>query len=524
MKRLSLVLALLACACVTTRTQDPDASPDPRGKRMKAVDAREAPGPRRALRVVSDLSNRDPLVNVRILFEAGSRDDPPGKEGLTALTAALMAEATQDLSASALRDVLYPMAAETGVSVDKDVTVFVGRVHADHAPKFFGVFRDLVVRPRLDPADFERLRAEHVSWIETTLRTGDDEKLQREALDAAIHDAPGHPYRFTPTGTVAGLKAITLDDVKAQVRAVFARDRAILGVSGGASQALVDELRAAIDALPDAARPRPALPPQVDPPATTVRIIDKPSAGTAISIGFGLALDRNHPDYAAMKLAETWFGEHRNMVGWLFNAMREKRGLNYGDYAYVEHFVQEGWSTYEKTNTGRPQQYFSIWIRPVEHQNRHFALRQAVYELRRFVERGIPDDESFRRVQSFVQGYWRAKEQHPMRRLGYAMDAVYYGTDMDRDALRAKAATLTREQVNAAIRRHLRGDRLHVVVVTQDGEAFRRALLENAPSPIAYAGAVSEDVLREDAEIVRVDLGLDPARVQVVKPDALFAK
>ena len=78
--------------------------------------------------VVEDRVAADPIVNLRVAFLVGSSADPPGLEGLTALTARLMAEATADLDAAALDDALFPMAAELSVQVDKDSTVFVGRV------------------------------------------------------------------------------------------------------------------------------------------------------------------------------------------------------------------------------------------------------------------------------------------------------------------------------------------------------------------------------------------------------------
>mgnify|MGYP001569089412 FL=1 len=137
---------------------------------------------------------------------------------------------------------------------------------------------------------------------------------------------------------------------------------------------MVAKLKRALEALPFSSGERAPAPPPASPDANVLLIVDKPSAGTAISLGFPLAdLSRTHPDYAALKLAETWFGEHRNLIGHLFDSMREKRGLNYGDYAYVEHFAQEGWSTYEQLNIPRRTQYFSIWNRPVQHNNRMFA-------------------------------------------------------------------------------------------------------------------------------------------------------
>src|SRR3546814_9933605 len=35
-------------------------------------------------------------------------------------------------------------------------------------------------------------------------------------------------------------------------------------------------------------------------------------------------------------LAKTWLGEHRSSSSHLYQRIREERGMNYGDYAYVE--------------------------------------------------------------------------------------------------------------------------------------------------------------------------------------------
>lgn len=531
---------VLGPGCVTTRQVD-DRSPDPRddlpelsaAERQKLqLERRQKLASTRPLATVLDLSPRDPIVNLRVVFRAGSADDEPGKEGTAALAARLMRQATQNLSTTELANALFPWAAEIDTQVDKETIVFTGRVHQDHAAAFAQLFLDVILHPRLDPGDFDRLRAEHKAYLERTLRTGNDEALQREALEVMLYDRggrkEGHRYRHTPMGTVQGLQRMQLDDVKAFVASHLTRDAAVLGISGGASPAFVDQLTAGLESLPfseehDDEPPRSAASAPALPGRNEALLIDKPAAGSAISLGFVLPeLSRTHPDYAAMKLAETWFGEHRNLIGHLFDSMREKRGLNYGDYAYVEHFRQEGWSTYEQLNIPRRTQYFSMWIRPVEHKNRLFALRQAVWELDKFAKNGIPDDESFRRVQSFVQGYWRAKEQEPMRRLGYLVDRALTSMPYDRDELRARVRTLTRAEVNAAVARHIHADRLSIVVVTQDAKQLAAEIAAGTSSPITYAAKVPEGQLAEDRVIERFDLGLTPDAVRVVSPDSLF--
>ena len=72
------------------------------------------------------------------------------------------------------------------------------------------------------------------------------------------------------------------------------------------------------------------------------------------------------------------------------NHLREMRGLNYGDYAYIENFIQDGWTTFPLPNIPRRQQHFEIWLRPVPPHNSLFALRAALYETDKLIREGIP--------------------------------------------------------------------------------------------------------------------------------------
>ena len=57
--------------------------------------------------------------------------------------------------------------------------------------------------------------------------------------------------------------------------------------------------------------------------------------------------------------------------------MRESRGLNYGDYAYIEYFPR-GMNRFEpEPNLARHQQIFQIWIRPVEPPNAVFRFARS---------------------------------------------------------------------------------------------------------------------------------------------------
>ena len=110
-------------------------------------------------------------------------------------------------------------------------------------------------------------------------------------------------------------------------------------------------------------------------------------------------------------------------------------------------------------------------------------------------------------------------------RLGYSLDQRFYGQGEDftgyiRDGLK----TLTRAQVNAAMKKHLAGPGLSIVVVTPNAEALSKAILADTPSPMKYASEKPADILAEDKIIERYPLAVAPGALRVVQVGDVFEK
>src|SRR5262249_37811965 len=127
-----------------------------------------------------------------------------------------------------------------------------------------------------------------------------------------------------------------------------------------------------------------------------------------------------------MMVMNTWLGKHRNSFSHLYQVMREARGLNYGDYSYIEYFPYGGQYFQPLPNYARPRQIFEIWIRPVENQNRHFALRQAVRELQKLIDNGMTP-QSFELAKNFLLNNTVGLALSNSQMLGYALDDRFYG-------------------------------------------------------------------------------------------------
>jgi zinc protease len=202
--------------------------------------------------------------------------------------------------------------------------------------------------------------------------------------------------------------------------------------------------------------------------------------------------------------------------------LRAKRGLNYGNYSYIEDFIQEGMSTFPVPNNPRRQQYFSIWVRPVPHDKAGFALRAALWELDRLVNQGMSPAD-FEATRTYLLNYGKLWVQTLSRRLGYAMDGEFYKRGDLVSEIALRLPKLTVEQVNTAVRRHLRSTGLKVAIVTRDADALAKTLKSDAPTPITYdTQGTPEAILNEDKAIAVYPLR--DVSVKVVPVAEIFEK
>ena len=467
------------------------------------------------------LQTASPLVTLRVAFRTGSANDPVGKDGLNALTGLMIGRGgTQTLTFEELTTTLYPWSASIGVQSDTEVTTVIGQVHRDHLEPFYEIFRDLILSPRFDSSDFERNRDFLTNAVVSTLRGNNDEELGKQALNLVMY--AGHPYGSPTIGTERGLGALTLDDVRTFHAERYTRDNFLVGVAGGFPNALLGRVeRDLAEGLAPSAFGPTELPEPTPRDGIDVLIVEKQAIATAISIGFPIEVTRADDDYYALLVANSYFGEHRTFNGLLMNKMRGDRGLNYGDYSYIENFIQDGGTRFPVPNIPRRQQFFSIWIRPVPHHNAHFALRQALRELETLVTDGL-SLESFETTREFMLNYSKLYMQTTSRRLGYEMDSRFYGTESYVDEIQRRLPALTVDDVNDAIRRHLHHDNLAIAVVTTDAEGFRDRLVTNEPSPPTYNTSVTEEILVEDEAIGGYAIAITPDRVRIVPVEQMF--
>jgi len=468
---------------------------------------------------VMALPSKSPLVTLRIVFTAGSAADPADKPGLAYLTAMMLAQGgNKTQTYRQILDAMFPMASSLSAQVDKEMTTFAGETHVDNLDEYYALVRGMLLDPGWREDDFTRLKDAAINNLRVTLRANDEE-LGKEVLYQNIY--AGTPYEHYSVGTIGSLEKMTLQDVKHFYASQYSQSHLILGIAGGYSPQFLEAMKRDFRALPEGAGFHPRNQPLQPVTANRAVIVDKDTRSVAFSIGFPILLTRAAPDYPALLVATSFLGQHRMSGGRLYDRMREQRGLNYGDYAYIEYFPSGMYLMEPSPNLARQRQIFQIWVRPVEPPTAKFALRLAIYELHRLVEQGLTEDE-FERSRDFLSKYVNVLTRNKSAELGYAIDSMYYGIPNYNQYIKTALAKLTREDVNRAIKRYLRADRLVIVAVTKNGEDLRKQLACDDPSPMTYNSPKPAEITAEDKTVEQWPLNLKTENITVVKTDGVF--
>lgn len=463
------------------------------------------------------LPSDSPLVAVRLMFDVGSIHDPKGKEGLAALTASMVGEAgTQKRSYTDLLEALYPMAAEIETGGDREVTLFSGMVHRDKLAEYTALLEEVLLQPGFAEADFQRNKDQLHSFLTNTLPSN-DELLGLEALQTRLWQ--GHPYGHPAAGTVEGLKNITLDDVKKFYRDNYTQANLMLGVAGGYPKGYVEKLQKDLAALPKGTPGRMELPPAPTVKGRNFVLVEKETASVGLHFGFPLPVTRADADYFPLMVANSFLGEHRTFHGRLMQQLRGARGLNYGDYSYIEYYPAAPFTTSPTPNVPRRQQYFSVWIRPVVPADAQFALRAGMHEVQRLRDRGLTQEE-FDLTRDFLLNFTKLWVQSLSDRLGFHMDSRFYGTPYFIDEVDKRLRAMKAEDVNTAVKKHLSLDNFVAVLITDDAAQVQATLQKDTPSPKTYNSPVAADITEADKTIQAIPV--KPTSIEIVPVAELY--
>jgi zinc protease len=278
--------------------------------------------------LVEDHAN--PVISMSFAVRGGAASDPEGKAGLANLVSGLLDEGAGDLRSQDFQARLAEKAIKLSFDASSDHFYGSLRTLSEHRDEAADLLSLALTKPRFDKTAVERIRSQVLANIAS--RSTRPSARANRALDRLMF--PDHPYGHHVSGTKTSVKAITRPDLQRFAESRFARERLIVGVAGDITPAdLKTWLDAAFGDLPAEGAALPAVS-ETTARATGERVVieqDTPQAWVAFAHG-GVA--RDDPDYYAATLVDYILGGG-SFASRLFEEVREKRGLVYSVYTYL---------------------------------------------------------------------------------------------------------------------------------------------------------------------------------------------
>ena len=488
---------------------------------LNALVAKYQQVPSKPIFKVLDKTNSSPLIDINLLFNTGAAADPQGKKGVAALTAAMLAQGgSTSMSYKEIKKAMYPLAGSFGYQIDKEMLSFQGRIHKDNAAQWYALVSEQLLSPGFREDDFKRLKKEMIDGIKSGLKASNDEELGKEVLYSVLYK--GHPYESYNYGDLSDLEALTLDDVKAFYNAELTQAKLTVGLIGAVPTKLKAQMLADLATLPKGEQSRLTIPDAPELKGHHATIVEKSAQSTAVSFGFPIDTIRSSEDWTALWLVRSYFGEHRSSNSYLYERIRQTRGMNYGDYAYIEYFPRGMFQTKPDANLGRSEQIFQVWLRPLRSNNdAHFATRTALFELDKLIKNGMTEAD-FEATRNFLINFVPQMVASQNRQLGYALDSEFYNTDSFVNYVTNKLKTLTVDDINRVIKDNLQTENIHYVFVTGDGEDMQKRLATMQTSPMVYNTDKPAELVAEDKVIANYKLAIPAKNIEVVKVDKVF--
>ena len=264
-----------------------------------------------------------PLVSIKFAFVGGALQDPAGKEGLAVMLSSLLTEGAGDLTAEAFARRLADQGTQVAISGGRDQIYGGLDALANRFAPSAELLRLALVAPRFDADAVERVRQQRLSDLELAENEPRGIAFNRWYAESF----PGHPYGRRVNGTLASVRVISRDDIKAQSQRLLARSSLRVVIVGdidrqGAASA-IDLIfgglpaRAVLNPVPKVELSRVAKPVVVEK--------DLPLATAAFGVP---SLETNHPDFPALQILNHIIGSG-DFDAILMEEIRVKRGLAY---------------------------------------------------------------------------------------------------------------------------------------------------------------------------------------------------
>jgi zinc protease len=389
-----------------------------------------------------------PTVSVRGLVLAGDTAAPAGKPAIPALTARMLQRGTKTRTKEEIGKLLDDVGANRSWTAGLNESTLIANGMARDLPLLLGVLADELKNPAFSGEELAKAKKE----LETDYLRNDDNTQNRavERLAQLVY-ADTHPY-FAPgrEKLVASANAATADELRAFQRARYSGANFILAIVGDIDTAKTLALvERHFGDLPKGEKLALTAPESRTVAPVREAITMRGKANMNLIIGSASKLRRTDADYDAALIANAALAQN-SLSSRVGKRVRDTEGLSYNlqsRYAWSD--ALEG-----------------IWLINVNvaPQNLSKAMASTMDEIRKFAKEGVTEAE-VEAQKSFFAGNYQVGLGSNAGIAAALVTAEKFGFGPKYlDEFPSRIKSVSRDEVNAALRKHFFVDQLHTIV------------------------------------------------------------
>ncbi|YCO04170.1 M16 family metallopeptidase [Vibrio sp. VNB-15] len=405
--------------------------------------------------LLGTVSNETPTMMMQFSLPAGTRFVEEGKEGLAQLTAAMLQEGTTQHSVEEIQAELDKLGSVISVDATGYTTdISVSTLEKNLAPTL-KIVEEMLLSPAFKEEDFERVKMQALEGL-----VYEHQKPSWMAAQASRQVLYGDSTFARPKeGTKAGVKALTLDDVRDFYAKHYTPQGAQIIAVGDINKADVEkQLTFWSNWKAEAA---PLYSPQKVTPLgkQQIHLVDKPGAPQSVVmlVRQGMPYDATGDFYLGQLANFNLAGNFNSRIN---QNLREDKGYTYGAYGYF---------------SGNAETGSVVFTAQVRADSTVASIIEMENELNEFSQSGMTDDE-LKFMRQAVGQKDALKYETPTQKATLISDILKY--DLDKDYLQQRNAIVEKvdkQTLNALAEKWFDPNDYQIVVVG-DAKSLRPQL------------------------------------------------
>ncbi len=398
------------------------------------------------LRVVTEAMLGVPSATIGVWVENGSRYERPEQAGISHYLEHLYFKGTERRSAAQIAEEADAVGGVLNAFTGKESTCYYAKVLGENVAIAEDILSDIFLHSRFDPTEIDRER----SVILQEIAQAEDQP------DDYIHELfnlrywPGHPLSFPVAGRSETVKDLTQADFLAFIEQRYRPDRLIIAAAGDIEhEHIVEWANREFGGLSGVTPP-----PNGEAPQASRNVTYEQKNLEQVHLCLGTpGIGHGAPERYAAYLMNTALGG--GMSSRLFQEVREKRGLVYSVYSFLNSYADGGYlGIYAGTSPDSVDEVMTLILR----------------ELQKMERDGLAPGELARAKNQLKGNILLGLETSDSRMHRIARNEIYFGADVSPAEVAARIDATTNDEIIALAKKLFDTDARGLTLVGNLGE------------------------------------------------------